>query len=357
MKIDIHLHSLGNGKDIDNVNNDVFFKAEDNNHWFTRILYNMLEEDLEKQGIDFDHDGKISTDEYFRLVYNIATSSEETDGFVLLALDAVYFDDTGELDEVKTDLYVSNRFLNKKVMELNELLQNESDPEKRRKKFFFGASVSPNRKDWESELDYVLNQTDAVLMKWIPSTQHIRVADDKHKEFYDALSSHSMPLLCHVGPEYSFPEGIRRRELDNFRLLDKPLEHEVTVIAAHCAAPVFPLIDKNETKEFYAFMERANKGGDIRLWADISALSLATRIPLIAEIVKTFPPEWLVHGSDFPLPYDGWPHLPWVTHDMSPKEFIEIIKTKNPLDKDVKIKRAHGFSDKILENTEKVLRL
>ena len=176
-------------------------------------------------------------------------------------------------------------------------------------------------------------------------------------DVYDALSSHNIPLLCHVGPEYAFPEGIRRRELDNFRFLERPLDHGVTVIAAHCATPVFPLIDKNETPEFYALMKNANEGGEVKLWADTSALSLSTRISVIPKIVETFRSDWLVHGSDFPIPIDGWPHLPWVTSDMTPEEYIEIMKTKNPLDRDVKIKKAHGFSDTIMENAEKVLRL
>ena len=51
MKIDAHFHVAGNGTDLNNVDNDIYFKAEDNNHWFTRILYNMLEEDLENQGV------------------------------------------------------------------------------------------------------------------------------------------------------------------------------------------------------------------------------------------------------------------------------------------------------------------
>jgi len=36
---------------------------------------------------------------------------------------------------------------------------------------------------------------------------------------------------------------------------------------------------------------------------------------------------------------------------------IRIQKTKNPLDKDVRIKRACGFPDTIIEGAEKVLRL
>ncbi len=357
MKIDIHCHVAGNGIDINNVDNDVYCYAEDNQHWFTRILYNMLEKDLEKMEADLNRDGIISTYEYFELIYRLLSSSEETDGVVLLALDAVYDPETGKLDEQKTDLWVSNRFLSCKVIELNNRLQTEADPEKRKKRFFFGASVSPNRKDWESEFEYVLNQTDAVLVKLIPSTQHINLKDKRHTNFYNALSAANIPLLCHVGPEYSFPEGIRNKHLDNYRYLENPLEYGVTVIAAHCASPVFPVIDRNVMKEFYTFMEKYNSGEQVRLWADTSALSLSTRLPYIQEIVETFPCRWLVHGTDFPIPIDGWTHLPLVTHDITSEEYINIYKTNNPFDRDVRIKQAHGFSDSILENAEKVLRL
>jgi predicted TIM-barrel fold metal-dependent hydrolase len=357
MRIDIHVHAVGSGRDIKKIDDEVYFNADDNHQWFTRILYNMVEGDLEHLGADFNRDGRISTDEYFALIYTMLTQSEEIDGIVLLALDAVYSSKTGELDEQKTDLWVSNRFLHRKVQALNERLNNESDPAKRKKRFFFGASISPNRKDWEQELEYVATQTDAVLVKLIPSVQHIYLTDDSHKAFYRALASHHLPLLCHVGPEYAFPEGIHMRQLDNFRYLEKPLEYAVTVIAAHCATPVFPLIEKPQIKEFYAFMKAANGDGTVRLWSDTSALSLSTRAFMIAAILETFPAHWLVHGSDFPIPIDGWAHLPWVTHAMTPQEYIRIWKTKNPLDKDVLIKQAHGFSDRILENAEKVLRL
>ena len=41
--------------------------------------------------------------------------SEEIDGLVLLALDAVYSPKTGKLDEQKTDLWISNVFLDRTV--------------------------------------------------------------------------------------------------------------------------------------------------------------------------------------------------------------------------------------------------
>ena len=357
MKIDMHFHALGNGTDINNIDSDIYFQANDNNHWFTRILYNLVEEDLRRLEADLDKDGKISTTEYFELAYRLLTDSGELDALVFLALDAVYSPRTGILDEKRTDLWASNNFLHKKVREMNKRLEKESGVVRTNKRFFFGASISPNRKDWEAELEYAITQMEAVLIKWIPSTQHIHLNDERHKGFYKTLAKYNIPLLCHVGPEYSFPEGIRQKKLDDFRLLEKPLEYGVTVIAAHCATPVFPLIEKNYLREFYLFMKEANSGGSIRLWADTSALSLSTRTPMIPQIIETIPQDWLVHGSDFPIPIDGWCHLPLVTYDMTPEEYLRIVRTKNPLDRDVRIKRALGFQDSIIANANKVLRL
>ncbi len=356
MKIDMHFHVVGRGKDIDQVDEKVFFYPEDNNTYFTKVLYRLVEKYLGEAGADFDQSGTIDTDEYLTLIYKHLSTSKEIDGVVLLGLDALYGPRSGKLDKRKTDLWVSNRFLAKKVKELNDRLTREDDPEKGKKRFYWGASVSPNRKDWEEEMEFVLNDPNAVLMKLIPSVQHIDLRESKHKDYYESLARNNMPLLCHVGPEYSFPEGIREKKRDNFRSLDKPLECGVTVIAAHCATPVFP-IDKNETAEFGAFMKSANSGGRTQLWGDTSAFSLMTRIPILDEILETFPPERLVHGSDFPIPIEGWVHLPGFTHDVTWDEYKQIRNTENLLDKDVMIKRAHGFSDAILENADKVLRL
>jgi len=80
--------SPGMAATINNADNDVYWYAEDNQLWFTRILYNMLEDDLEKMEADLNRDGIISTDEYFELIYRLFSSSKEIDGIVLLALDA-----------------------------------------------------------------------------------------------------------------------------------------------------------------------------------------------------------------------------------------------------------------------------
>ncbi len=356
MRIDIHFHVLGSGRDLRNLHNDVYFNPYDNQHWFTRILYNLIERDLKRLEADLNRDGSISTDEYFELLYRTLCTSEELDAVVLLALDGVYSPRTGQLDERRTDLLVSNRFLYRKVQQLNERLQRESEERLRKKRFLFGASVNPNRRDWESELHWVLTQTDAVLLKLIPSVQHVDLMEYRHRDFFDTLAKYQMPLLCHVGPEYSFPEGMRHRNLDSFTKLQRPLECGVRVIAAHCAAPVFPVIDRDHTGEFASFMEEANATTSC-LYADTSALSLSTRIHLLPRILELFPPEWLLHGSDFPIPVDGWVHLPYITRDITPQEYMEIVKTSNPLDRDVRLKRACGFSDEILTNGGHILRV
>lgn len=352
-RIDIHCHMVGNGDKIDNIDNDVFFNPKSDNIWLTKLAYAMLEDNLRNQGADLNGDKLISTKEYIELVYKLLVESKEIDGLVLFAMDGVYTDQ-GELDIDETYMIVSNRYLDKLVKSLNERRIAENHPKKR---FYLGASVNPNRKDWEDELKFVIEKTDAGLLKIIPSAQHIKLMDDDHKPFLNMLAKGGLPLLCHVGPEYIFPEGINRKELDNFRFLQNPLSCGVTVIAAHCAAPVFPIIDKDEIMAFSDFMNSINADGKTRLYSDTSGLSFSTRIPYIPEILRLLNQKWLVYGSDYPIPIDTWQHLPFITYHMDIKEYDDIINTKNPFDRDVKIKRAHGFSDFILDNTSKVLRI
>ena len=136
MRIDMHCHIIGNGNDMSNVDNDVYLGVDDNQHWFTRILYNLVEKDLAGMEADLNRDGKISTKEYIELLYSMLITSEEIDGIVLLGLDAVYSRKAGRLNKRKTDLWVSNKFLANKVEELNERIRNDPDTNKRNKRFY-----------------------------------------------------------------------------------------------------------------------------------------------------------------------------------------------------------------------------
>ncbi len=219
-----------------------------------------------------------------------------------------------------------------------------------------GASVNPHMPDSIDRLNEAASFPEVALLKWIPSAQHISI-DKVRKQFFEAMKETGLPLLCHVGPEYSFPEGIRRKELDDVDYLERPLGFGVKVIAAHCAAPVFPVIDKDQMGRLAGMMKEHNSKGDIRLWADTSALSLSTRLSYIPEILRHFNPEWLVHGSDFPIPIEGQPHMPAESNDVTNDEYKEICETRNPFDRDVRIKRAHGFAESVFGNAVNVLRM
>jgi AcrR family transcriptional regulator len=353
MRIDMHCHLLGGGSDIDAADEDVYYFPEDNHHWLVRLLESVVEQELAELGARVE-DGRIRTEDYLALVRKLLRESEEIDAVVLLGMDAVYSPETGERDDRRTDLLVSTRLLGRVVEELNAALDAEGAAGKR---FFCAPSVSPNRLDWSDALDEVVALPSAVAIKLIPSAQHVTIDDPRHGPYYEKLAATGLPLLCHVGPEYAFPDGIRNRELDGFRRLRLPLEHGARVIAAHCATPVVPILDRDETSAFHAFLEEANASGETRLFTDTSALSLTSRLPYIRGILESIPPEWMLHGTDFPIPIEGAGHLPLVAPDMTLPEYLEVRKTRNPLDRDVRLKRAMGFPDSILGNAENVLRL
>lgn len=359
MKIDIHCHVLGNCKDIKTAlkSKDIYYNQDDNANdiskaFIKNLSFNFIKNYVKKQGGIINNQG-ISSDDYFDLLYELFVQSKELEGLVLLALDANYSFNTRSLQERETDLFISNKYLYEKVVLLNVKLQKDGYLNK---KFFFGASVNPNRADWREELDYVCHQTNAVLLKWIPSYMGIDIDRAEHEDFYKMLRENNLPLLCHVGPELSFAEGLNQPDKDRFELLERPLDSDVTVIAAHCASPMFPG-NTNELLRFIDFMKKNNSDKEIKLWADTSALAMTYRIPYWSKYVHKFNPKWLIHGSDFPVPIEPIYHAPYFTHDISLSEFNSFINENNPFDLEIKIKRAHGMSDSILGNAEKVLRI
>jgi len=361
MKIDIHCHVTGNGRDISKVDEEVYFNPYDNaidgkliSVW---LIYKYIETMLILMGADTNHDISISSDEYMDFIYRSLAESEEIEGIVLLAMDAVY-DSAGTVDVRKTDLWVTNDLLYRKVNGLNGRFKRDGISGKR---FYFGASVNPNRKDWKDELNNVIDKTEAVLIKWIPSAMHIDV-DKVSDEFYAIMAKNNIPLLCHVGPELSFVEGMKEenRGRDDFLRLQKPIDCGVKVIAAHCALPL-PILSAEPDRfdEFKAFMESNNKDGKISIWADTSALSLTNRLHLLDKVKKNIKPQWLVHGSDFPIPIDSGILLRVLIPDLKSEDYEKIRTTKNPFDKDARIKKAFGFDATILGNAEaqKLLRI
>ena len=359
MKIDVHVHLLGDCKDIEKALNHeaIYYDPEDNQKDLSSFfIKNIVIQEIKgyiNEYLNHKITGSgIPERDYIDMMYKLLVTSKEMEGLVLLAMDGNYHHRLRTLQVKQTDLLISNKFLFNKVNELNARLKKEGHPDKR---FFLGASVNPNREDWEQELDYVINETDAVLLKLIPSVHDVELESEQNLPFWYKMRDANLPLLCHVGPELAFAEGLNNPAKDRYNLLDTPLSCGLKVIAAHCGAPFFPGLEQ-EVINFNRYMNAWNANG-VKLWADTSALMTSFRTGYIRRFVKEFNPKWLVHGSDMPVPVNAKDHLPYITYDVTIGEFFDFLNESNLFDKEIKMKRAHGFSESILFNAANVLRM
>lgn len=110
----------------------------------------------------------------------------------------------------------------------------------------------------------------AVLVKVLPNAQQFDPADSRYKAFYRALAEHRLPLLSHVGYEFSLIG--KDQSVGDPARLRAPLEEGVTVIAAHACSDGLMRYEKF-LPTFRAFVRRYQN-----FYADISALTLPNRL-------------------------------------------------------------------------------
>ncbi len=283
---------------------------------------------------------KINISQIRKQLLNMIDGSKYVDQCVLLALDQVY-DSQGNLHQEWTHLYVPNRYLAALAAENNHIL--------------FGASVHPYRKDWSDELETCLAQK-AVLCKWIPSSQQIDPSHPSCVPFYKKLADIQLPLLCHVGPEYTIPTSDNLyHEFNNPKYLRVALDLGVTVILAHCGMPYFGWLDEDyqdDFREFLRLFEESEKN-DWQLYADLSAICSPLRtqyLKIIKERLEKIPVTRLLFGSDYPVPLSEFsfhqsPHFfSWLRH------VLRVALMKNYLDKNYLLIKEMQFGDSVFTN-------
>jgi uncharacterized protein len=274
-------------------------------------------------------------------MFRTLDDSRYTDKAVFLALDEVY-DEAGQVRKDATHLHVPNDCVIRLAQENGKVL--------------FGASVHPNRLDWSAELDRCL-QNGAVLCKWMPSSQIINPANPHYRPFYEKLAAHKLPLLCHVGPEYSVPTSAESyNEYNNPKYLAAALELGVTVVLAHCGTPYFGALDadyQDDFEEFLKLFDRAAVHG-WDLHADLSALCTPFRSPYIERIKAGVPASRLIYGSDYPIPISEFSYrkdkniLSWLG------VLLKTMFMKNPLDKNYLLIKEMGFEEAIFTNAARL---
>ncbi len=226
---------------------------------------------------------------------------------VLLGLDGVY-DQTGHLDRTHTDFLVSNDY----VLNVAQAY---------RKEFLAGVSINPKRRDAVDELHRCAD-AGAALVKVLPNSQQFDPADSRYRPFYRALAERRIPLLSHVGYEFSLIG--KDQSVGDPELLRPALEEGVTVIAAHACSYGLMLYEK-----FLPTFQDLVRGYP-NFYADISALTLPNRFRMLLELRRN--PELhdrLLFGTDYPLPVfhvPAWGRVGFRT-------LFNLIRTTNRFDR------------------------
>ncbi len=268
-----------------------------------------------------------------RLLAQTLGQSRRVAAAVVLAMDGVIAAN-GELDSAHTEIYIPNAFVARECGRHPNLL--------------FGASINPYRTDARERLRQVVADG-AVLLKWLPSIQHIDPADRRLIPFYRQLRELGLPLLSHTGSEHSFTKA--RNELGDPERLRLPLSLGVTVIAAHAGGSGRFHGEQSRERFLRLAREYAN------LHADLSALTQLNRLGHLPWLLSH--PELrgrLCYGSDMPLlntaVVSAWGYL----LRLPPGKILAINRLANPWDRDVALKEALGVTPGMLQNGMALLR-
>jgi uncharacterized protein len=254
---------------------------------------------------------------------------------VVLALDGAV-DANGDLDRSRTEIYVPNEFVAAEVAKHSNLL--------------FGASVNPYRKDALQRLEWA-KAHGAVLVKWLPSIQHINPADPALTPFYDKLVELHLPLLTHTGSEHSFT--LAEDQLCDPERLRLPLQRGVTIIAAHAATTGTYEGERSIDRLARLMAEFPN------CYADISSLTQINKHNDLGAVLSR--PEFsgrLLYGTDYPLVAMNVLVSPqYYVGRLSWRQRYAIGRVENVWDRDVALKQALGMPTDVWTRAERVLPL
>lgn len=215
---------------------------------------------------------------------------------------------------------------------------------RRSRKLLPAVSIHPVRRDALYELDRCVD-AGAVMMKCLPNCQNIDCSDRRYQRFWERMAYHRLPLLAHTGGELSL--RVYDARLADPTLLEHPLSCGVTVIAAHCGTSSL-LWDRNYLSVIGRMMEVHPN-----LYGDNSGMQTPFRSRHFKALLGAPFHRRIVHGSDFPIPVSGlWSALrglvPW-------RHWWRTRNISNPLNRDIEVKRAMGFSPETFERLGRLL--
>ena len=253
--------------------------------------------------------------------------SSTFDYAVVLAQDAVYRKD-GSRDDAATHFYVSNDYLLDLARECPMVLP--------------GCSINPIRQDALQELERCHAQG-CRLIKVHTAIQGVDPSAEQFDAFYRLAGELGIVLMFHTGYEHSCT--VVSQEFTDPRRLSRPLDHGLTVIAAHCGTCAF-----YDREDYYpGFIEMMNRYenlyGDTAIMAAYNRWTALKRLSREPESIR----RRILHGSDYPFPPARLPYL--ARTGLFPPE------RHNPLDMDLCIKNSFHFGPEYASQVARLLGL
>jgi len=249
---------------------------------------------------------------------------------VILAQDDVRDEQGGAMEGVGS-FYVPNDYVLNLSREHPELLP--------------AISIHPARPDALEELECCL-AAGAVMMKCLPNCQNINCSDRRFTKFWERMAEAQLPLLAHTGGEHTLP--VVQPEFADPRVLTRPLECGVTVIAAHSGTKS-GLFDPEYFHVFAGMTQRFPN-----LYGDTSAFNVPLRGRHTPECLREPLASRMVHGSDYPVPVHG--HWSWMRGFVNWEAFRRAERNPNILERDYQLKVAMGFSPQTFTRIGSLLR-
>lgn len=195
-------------------------------------------------------------------------------------------------------------------------------------------SINPRRRDALDLIDEYVERG-CLGAKFLQNYWGVDLNDERLIPYYEKLLVHELPLIVHVGSEYTISSDARYERIE---MLDLPLACGVTVIAAHMGLgrvhhKLRPWRNlsrqpRHFDSDYFQLLERLEQHDN--LYADISAI-LA---PLRARALRHLSEQKAIHekilfGTDFPVPYV----IRYNRYDLQSTKRKEIGKVSNPFDR------------------------
>jgi len=308
MRIDGHVHFVGDG-------------SNGSGCWLRRtsLLDRIIEPVVKAQAGIFRSSQKLGVDQAYKEKLIALIDRSTLDAVLLLAMDYPY-DADGNCLKSKAKFYVPNNHVLSLAKKYAQIIP--------------ACSIHPARKNAIEELERCAEQG-AKVLKLLPNCHNVDCSNTRYRSFWEKLSELGLPFLAHTGGEFSVP--VLNAKFADPRILQLPLECGVTVIAAHGAGKS-GLWDPDYTADLIKMMDEFTN-----LFTDNSALASPNRWRTIPALLDPKIQSRVIHGSDFPIPSGGLG--PWIGNLLSRADYSKSRKIKNPLERDVFIKKTVGFKE------------